>query len=141
MMTLSSARVVRLPDVVAPVLHPFSSPLPDFVQHPSKATLAGAGGGRGEKRGNKRAEHVEFTWDSWVGTMENFVFLVILLERLRFVRIKMMILSRKPAVLPTRTNKHCVFEQTNKRFNETHEVLIQTYQDMDPLFYGFGRSR
>lgn len=76
MVRLSSARVVRLPDVVAPVLQPFSSPLPDFVQHPSKATLAGAGGGSGEKRGNKRAEHVDFTWDSWVGTMENFVFLV-----------------------------------------------------------------
>jgi len=31
--------------------------------------------------------------------------------------------------------------QKNKRFNETHEVLIQTYQDMDPPFNGFGRSR
>jgi hypothetical protein len=91
MVRLSSARVVRLPDVVAPVLQPFSSPLPDFVQHPSKATLAGAGGGSGEKRGNKRAEHVDFTWESWVRTMENFVFL----ERLRFVRIKMMIFIEK----------------------------------------------
>lgn len=137
MVRLSSARVVRLPDVVAPVLQPFSSPLPDFVQHPSKATLAGAGGGSGEKRGNKRAEHVDFTWESWVRTMENFVFW----RDWDLSGSRWWFLSRKPAVLPTRTNKHGVFEPKNKRFNETHEVLIQTYQDMDPPFNGFGRSR
>jgi hypothetical protein len=138
MVRLSSARVVRLPDVVAPVLQPFSSPLPDFVQHPSKATLAGAGGGSGEKRGNKRAEHVDFTWESWVRTMENFVFFgeteICQDQDDDFYRENQLFYQPEPT--------NMVFlNQKNKRFNETHEVLIQTYQDMDPPFNGFGRSR